>query len=275
MDLHEPSVAPRGPDEISRPNVELAAAHQARHPQPRSIGWVLFGMGVLSGLIAFALGELSHKAIPTKLVQRDLMGSKIMVPSPETLMDAATNDAALAFSALGFCLGGSLGIAGGFGGMAKSSRVRGGLIGAGLGLALGAGLSLGLLPWSLQAQADYPDHDLILALVTHALIWGLLGASAGLAFAIGLGEWRILGWAVTAGFAGAVVGAVAFELVGGTFFGLAETGNPVSKTWLTRFLARLLVTVGTSAAMAMTMPKLPKRHNTTQEIPLEPLPVKA
>jgi len=61
------------------------------------------------------------------------------------------------------------------------------------------------------------------------LIWGLLGASAGLAFAVGLGERRRLGRALIAGLVGAVLGAVAFEFIGAVFFTLAETEEPISK----------------------------------------------
>ncbi len=270
MDLHEPNVALAKSTEVTGSDGVVAAARETASPSPRPLGWALVLTGVLAGLIAFALGELLYKAIPTKLVPRDLMGTTIMVPSLETTTAAATKNAALAFGALGFCLAGSLGIVGGLGRRPVSSPVRGGLLGAILGLTLGAGLPLGVLPWSLLAQVDYPDHDLILSLATHAVIWGLLGASAGLAFCIGLGERRLLGAAFIAGFAGAVVGAIVFELIGGAFFGLAETGKPISKTWLTRLMARLLVAVGTSVAVAMSLPNEPEGRGTAQQINIEP-----
>ena len=88
----------------------------------------------------------------------------------------------------------------------------------------------------------------------HGLIWGLLGASAGLAFAVGLGEPRLCGKVLTAGFVGAVLGTVAFELIGGVAFPMAETGEPISETWATRLMARLLVTVGTALIVILLLP---------------------
>jgi len=228
--------------------------------------------GLLAGLLAFGLGEPLYKVIPPELVPRDLMGTKIMVPSPETQSVAATKNAALAFGVLGLCLVGSLGIAGGLARRPASSPVRGGLVGAVLGLALGAGTPIGLLPLFLQAQQDYPEHDLILSLAAHALIWGLLGASAGLAFAIGLSQRQLCGQAFMAGLAGAVLGAITFELIGGTFFGLAETAKPISATWPTRLMARLFVTVGTATAVAMILPNKTMDRGRAQKTKIEPVP---
>jgi hypothetical protein len=185
---------------------------------------------------------------------------------------AATKNAALAFGVLGLCLAGSLGAAGGLARRPASSPTRGSLVGALLGLALGAGAPIGVLPFSMRAQLDYPEHDLILSLTAHALMWGLLGASAGLAFATGLGERRLIGSAVMAGCAGAVLGAITFELIGGMFFGLAETTHPISATPLTRLLARLLVTVGAATAVTMILPTGSNGQGLTHESKIDPPP---
>jgi hypothetical protein len=228
--------------------------------------------GLLSGLLAFGLGEPLYKVIPPELVPRDLMGTKIMIPSQETQSVAAIKNAALAFGVLGLCLAGSLGVVGGLARGPASSSTRGGLVGAVLGLALGAGASVGVLPFSIRARIDYPENDLILSLTSHALIWGLLGASAGLAFAVGLGERRLIGRAFTAGLAGAVLGAITFELIGGTFFGLAETTHPISATWLTRLMARLLVTVGTATTVAMMLRNETNGRRSTRATKIDPPP---
>jgi hypothetical protein len=124
----------------------------------------------------------------------------------------------------------------------------------------------------IRARQDDPEHELILSLAAHALIWGLLGASAGLAFAIGLGERRLFGRAFLAGLTGAILGAITFELIGGAFFALAETTHPISATWLTRLMARLFVTVGTATAVAMILPNETTRGVNTQETVINPLP---
>jgi len=267
MGLHEPSVATGDFAQGNGVQDEFRAAEKETGSQSRRTGWLVILGGLLSGLLAFGLGERLYKVIPPELVPRDLMGTKIMVPSLETQSVAATKNAALAFGVLGLCLAGSLGVVGGLARRPASSPARGGLVGAVLGLALGAVAPIGLLPFSIRAQRDYPEHDLILALATHALIWGLLGALAGLAFAVGLGERRLIGKAFMAGLAGAVLGAITFELIGGTFFGLAETSHPISATRLTRLMARLLVTVGTATTVAMMLPNETKGRGPTQETP--------
>jgi hypothetical protein len=120
---------------------------------------------------------------------------------------------------------------------------------------LAVATSLPLLPYFLKAIPDQPDYELILSMVMHGTIWGLIGASAGLAFAVGLGERGLIGPALLAGLAGAVIGAIVFDMTGGALFPLADTGQPISTTLPTRFLARLLVTIGTGAAIILVLPR--------------------
>ena len=101
-------------------------------------------------------------------------------------------------------------------------------------------------------------------MIMHTSIWGLTGAAAGLAFAVGLGERRLLGRALAAGFVGAVFGAIAFELIGAGLFPFASIGQPISTTWQTRLIARLMVTVATAAVIILLLPgsspdKAPRR----------------
>jgi hypothetical protein len=193
-----------------------------------------------------------------------MTSTKVMLSTPATESVAAVRNGALTFGVLGLCLGGALGIAGGLAQRSPIATTRGGLLGAILGLALGAGLSLALLPWSLRLQNRYSDDELIvllISLVMHALIWGLVGASAGLAFAVGCEEPRLWTRAFVAGFFGAIVGTVAFELAGGLFFPLAATHQPISETWPTRLLARLLVTLAVASALVLVLSN-PKRKAT-------------
>jgi hypothetical protein len=220
--------------------------------------WFVMLGGVLAGLAAFAIGEVWYQAFPPELVQQDLMGNKIKSPTLKTNHAAAVKNGALAFGALGACLGLCMGATGGLVRRSTPAAVRGGLLGAVLGLAAGAGLSLALLPWFLAARFDYFEYDLVISLAMHGIIWGLLGASAGLAFAVGRGETRLIGPAVTAGGLGGLLGAVAFELVGAMFFAAAETGQPISLTWQTRLLARLLVCLGTATAILLFLPNPPE-----------------
>lgn len=209
--------------------------------------------GLLAGLVAFAAGEAVYKLIPAELVKVNTMGQIMMAPTEKTARAADVRNAALAFGLLGVCLGSFMGTAGGLARRSASAMARAGVLGAVLGLAAGALISFGLLPIFLDTQPFHPEHELILSVIMHMAIWGVTGAAAGLAFAVGLGERRLVARAIAAGFVGAALGSLVFELVGAALFPLASTGQPISTTWPSRLLARLLVTAASVAGVILTI----------------------
>jgi hypothetical protein len=219
--------------------------------------WLLLLGGLLAGLVAFGIGEAIYEIIPPELVEQDVSGNKVMLSTSATRIAAATKNSALTFGALGACLAGCLGIVGGLARRSMRAVLTGGLLGFVLGIAVGSGVSYALMPTFLWARAYYFEHDILISLLMHTSIWGLLGAAAGLVFAIGSGE-RRLGQFLTAGFLGAAAGAVAFEAIGAVFFTLADTDEPISQTWPTRLMARLLVTVGMSVAVMLWLSNPPE-----------------
>jgi hypothetical protein len=212
--------------------------------------------GVLAGLASFQIGEALYKIVPPEQVaQRSIISSvPVMTPSMDTQIVATSKNAALAFGALGLCLGGLLGFAGGLARGSLGAAAAGGVVGMTCCAILGGAVSLALLPSALHVQYAHNVNDLMISLTIHGLIWGLVGAGAGLAFAIGLGERRLVLHAVLDGLVGAVIGAVAFDILGATFFINDWTVEPISETWQTRLLARLLVTIGTASALALFLP---------------------
>jgi hypothetical protein len=144
-------------------------------------------------------------------------------------------------------------VAGGLTRRSSFAVAAGGLLSV-LGFAAGVGASLALLPFCISSRIRYPEHDLLISFLTHGAIWGLLGALAGLVFAVGLGERNVCIRTLAAGFAGALVGAIAFDLIGVVAFPGAKTDDPISRTWVTRLMARLLVTVATAAAVSLVLP---------------------
>src|SRR5262249_32114368 len=83
--------------------------------------------------------------------------------------------------------------------------------------------------------------------------WSVVGAAGGLALGLGLGG---LGQALRAGLGGllgAALGATAFEAVGALAFPTEETDQPISKTWVTRLIARVLVAVLAAAGAAVAL----------------------
>ena len=83
----------------------------------------------------------------------------------------------------------------------------------------------------------------------------VMGAAAGLAFANGLGERRLLVHAAVACFLAGIVAAVLFDLTGVIFFPMANTEAPISSSWLTRLIAVFLAPAATALALAMSLPR--------------------
>jgi hypothetical protein len=211
----------------------------------------LFG-GILAGLVSFAGGEAIYQMIPAKLVWVELpFGGKTMGVSSETAMVADTKNAALAFGVLGACLGGFLGMAGGLARRSALGTIAAGLAGVILGGGLGAGVSHAVLPYFLKTMDEAQRYDLLFRVEMHSAIWGLLGAVAGLAFAIGLGRKGLIWHAVVAGLVGAVLGVILYDVAGETFFPGARTCDPISNTSTTRLLARLFIAVGTAIGLVL------------------------
>jgi hypothetical protein len=209
--------------------------------------------GIVAGLAAFGIGEATSELIPPDTVKFDFFGATRAQVTRDTPRVVARM-AALAFGVLGVSLGGCLGIAGGLARRSAAGSVAGGLCGAILGGLFGAVGALGSLPFSMQLRIQHPNNDLVIGILLHGMTWGLLGAVSGLAFAIGLGQPRLAVRAVVAGLVGAVVGSVAFDLIGGFAFPLAKTDSAISLTWPSRLLARLMVSALTAAVIALLLP---------------------
>jgi hypothetical protein len=208
---------------------------------------------LLAGLVAFGAGEAAYDLfVPEEVMQRDTMSRRqLLHPTAETITMAAAKNASLAFGALGLCLGGFLGAAGGLARRSIAAAVTAGVSGAALGAVVAAGVSHAAIPSLIKAQYANRDQELLIAILMHALVCGLVGAAAGLAFASGLGHRRYLGRAVLGGLVGAVLGAIGFDLIGAAFFTSANTHFPISQTATTRLLARLLVALATAGVMVL------------------------
>ena len=154
--------------------------------------WLVAMAGLAAGLAAFGAGEAVYDLIPAEKGKVNTMGTIIIVPTADTMTVAAVRNGALTFSVLGVCLGGCLGLAGGLARRSTSATLVAGGLGSVLGLAAGAGVSLAVIPYVLKIVPDHIDYELPLSIVMHGSIWGLTGAAAGFAFAVGLGQPRML-----------------------------------------------------------------------------------
>jgi hypothetical protein len=247
-------VAPENRPALETPNREPVADDQAKDRLNRARLWVALA-GILAGVVAFGIGEMVYGLFPAANEEVNTMGRLLMVPTVKTTIVADTRNGALTFGLLGVCLGGMLGIAGGLARRSASAMCAAGLLGSVLGLAAGTGVSFAVLPVFFRVQPIYPQYEMFLSMGMHGSIWGLTGAAGGLAFAVGLGKPRVYGRAVAAGFVGAVLGAVVFDLIGAVLLPFGTTGDPISSTWPTRLMARLLVTLATAAVVILLLPE--------------------
>jgi hypothetical protein len=194
------------------------------------------------------------------------MGTKAMLPTPESRQEARWKNGAVAYAVLGGVLGLTLGCAGGVARRSTGSAIVAGLCGSMTGTALGAGISWLVLPqffdWNRRLGNEEPS--LLIGLVLHGAVWAAIGAAGGMAFGLGLGERRKLPHAVAGGLIGAIVGTAVYEVIGAALFPLDGTALPVSDTWKSRLLARLAVACGTTlvAALFLSVPDRRLKHTT-------------
>lgn len=217
--------------------------------------------GLVAGLLAFVLGELTHEFFPTEEVAVALGAGRVMRPTLETIARADARNSALTFGVMGGVLGLVLGLAGGHASRSTASAARGGLVGLFLGTLLGVSLPLALIEPFHRMQVDRSSDDLVAPIALHAMLWGPLGAVGGLAFGLGRGRPGESLRSILGGLVGAVLGAVVYDVIGAVLAPLAGTSEAISRTWSTRLLARLLVPMGTVAgiALSMTSPGAPSK----------------
>ena len=182
-------------------------------------------------------------------VPQPLGGGQVMRPTLETVARAASRNAALTFGIMGGVLGLALGLTGGLIRRSIGSAAEGGLVGLFLGAILGASLPLVLIEPYRKMQVWRNSDDLLVPMCLHATLWGPLGAVGGLAFGIGCGRPRqALRWMV-GGLAGAVIGTIAYGIIGTAVDPMSGTSDAISGTTAARLLAHLFVPVGTVVAI--------------------------
>lgn len=201
--------------------------------------WVLaLAAGLAAGVLAWGIGEAV--IVPETGI---VSGGGMKVPPSVD----GTRNGTVSFGVLGAVLGFALGLAGGL--IRRSflwaclAAVAGLLLGGGAGVVT----AQSLVPVYYEHQRA---NDLTYSLTMHGGILAAVGAATGLAFGIGLGGWGRMIRVTVAGAGAAALAAVIYEFAGGILFPTAQTDHPVSLTWQTRLVARLLVTVLVAAVLA-------------------------
>jgi hypothetical protein len=197
--------------------------------------WLLGESGVARAVAADA-------AIPT-------MGQIVMAPTVATTHTADVKNAVRTFGAFGALLGLLLGLAGGWSRINARAAWTAGLVGLIAGGVTGAAGPLFVVRAFHHWQSEGAD-DLIVSMVMHSGLLTFVGAAAGLALAIGLGNKRRLDHAALGGAIGAVVGAVAYDLIGAFAFPFANTADPLATTAAARFVELIVPAIAIAVGAA-------------------------
>ena len=221
------------------------------------------GAGLLAGVGSWLIGEATVSVFNPPRTPFEMMGQTLFKARFEDQLAADAKNATLAFAVLGGLLGLSLGVAGGLAWRSTRAGATAGGFGLVLGVLVACGVSLLILPIYYRAVERSPEemsHDVLLPLLVHGGIWSACGLSGGVAFGIGIGKGRgRLTNAALGGLIGGALGAVLYEIVGVVLFADSKTTNPISLTWHTRLLARLLVATLAGMLVAAVV-NMPGRH---------------
>jgi hypothetical protein len=225
---------------------------------PRGLLWILaLTAGLMAGVASWLAGEADILQVAPEKVLFQGMGGQSFEPTLLTVRVAEQQTAVRVFGVFGAVTGLALGLAGGLAGYSKR---RAG-IAAGVGLVVGgiagAVAPLAVLPIFYLAGGPSSD-DMIPPLFMHAGVWMGVGAAGGLAFGIGLGDRRRAFATLLGGAVGAVIGAIIYEVVGAIAFPRDMTASPISTSWETRLLARMLVSFLAAVGIALAATNRPE-----------------
>ena len=225
------------------------------------------GAGLLSGVLAWLVGERTINLFIPKDERVVMYGTEFVRVALKDQIDVDWKNAIFAYAVLGGCVGICLGLAAGVADRIFAQGLKAGLAGGIVGVLLTAGVSAVVLPFYFhQEEVDQEklSRDLTLPFLVHAGCWAAVGLAGGLAWGLGTGGSgrerlaRIVK-AGLGGLIGAVIGAVLYELIGGIGFPADKSGEPISRTTATRFLARVLVALGTALTAAVMAESESKR----------------
>ena len=204
--------------------------------------WVLsLAAGLAAGLIAWSIGEAM---IVPEMGRMGARGETVLPPSV-----SGSHNGIVSFGALGAALGLGMGLVGG---LIRRSFLRA-CVAALSGLCLGGGVGV-VTSWLILPvfYKHLTDDDLTYSIITHGGVWAAVGGAAGLAFALGLGEWGRMLRATVGGAGAALLATVIYEFAGGILSPFAMTKLPVSVTWQSRLAARLLVALLVVAGVVLS-----------------------
>jgi hypothetical protein len=213
---------------------------------------VMVGSGLIAGALAAIAGEFTYPALhrepeyPASL--SELSSSERAVARAvvrfKTRMAVETNQAMAAYGLLGATLGLLVGLAGGLSGSSRRTGREGAVIGGVLGLVAGTGLSMVTVPLFFEFSNSVTSAPLLL--LTHAVIFGGLGAATGVGVGRAWGGRKVIFKCVLGGIVGALVATVAVDVINVAVFGVMTIFEPVPAKSTPRAVVHIGIAVGTA-----------------------------
>lgn len=254
-----PSSPPTESPEAGAADLGTVTAASARGTTRAPLWLPSLGAGLVAALLAWAGGEAIYPAFPfedeavypanyKKLggYQKEAMDSKIQALARGA---ADRKRAAASFGWLGFILAASLGWIGDRAARSSRGRLIGAVAGGAVGAVTGAAVSWIAVPLFYRYQD--PDSGLLVLFLTHAAIFGSVGAASGLALGLGMGDRSRLGHAILGGCLGALIGTMALEASNSLIFPLMRTFEPIASQGVARGLSYACVAVGTALSSGL------------------------
>lgn len=238
------------PVSIDRPSDAPTSRRDPDGRGPRGLRLLAFISCFIAGVVAWGLGETSLVRVEAKRVPVVTMGNEHLSTTSATERTAQIATAARGSAVLGAVLGLAMAAVAGW-----SRRSKAGALTALAGAALG-GVAGGLAARyavTLRTKGPSFEDDLVTSMIMHGAIAIVIGVVAALALGLGIGRDGTRGRRVRlllGGGAGALLGALAFQIVGGLMFPIDGTADPISATSLTRFLSLILVSTFTAIGAA-------------------------
>ncbi|WP_165069699.1 hypothetical protein [Paludisphaera rhizosphaerae] len=237
-----------------RPTSDAAAP-----PRSPRLASYLFAAGAAAAVIAGIAGEALHGtfAAPRELIETVDLGIGARLSYEQAV--ARIKNATLASAVLGGVLGLTMGAAGGAAARSRRRAMVAGSVGLILGAAVGGQAAWALTPFA-DANRVRASDDLGYAILMHGAVWGAVGATAGLAFALGRGGgWKLMLRAALGGLIGALGGTVAYDLIGAAAFPMAETWSVLAQSPAARSIAYPCVAICASLGIAASLGVVARR----------------
>jgi hypothetical protein len=215
----------------------LAPIHAAG-ARPKHVVTFALAAGMLATVLSGAVGEKTFGWFIPKRAANAVNPMEVQF-EPAELNRVDVQNATLAYALQGAVLGLMLGVAGAAARRSGFAAAKAGL----LGLVLGAGLGAAATYSAFTAYfrlSDMDRREMLPSLLAHAAAWGAIGAAAGLAFGVGLSGARIVR-ALQGGIAGAVLGALVYEVAGSIAFPLGQTAEPLAESVPARLFAHATI----------------------------------